>query len=350
MTTVLIIGNSNKRFSGVTSTMLQVLPEQSRQIETWVMGPHNLPEGQSWLSFWECLRRLRSSQYRHTHFVFHARRNDEMIQGLLLRAFSRAPIKVFFTSTAQRFHSGFSRWLMSKMDTVISTCQAAASYLRQPPELLIPHGIDTSRFQPVSDKAQAMDELGFPGVLGVGIFGRVRHQKGVDVLVEALLQILPQHPHVNGFIIGEVKSADEPFVADLKQRIGKAGLADRVHFLGKLPFEQLPKWFAAMDVACALSRNEGFGLTVLEAMASGTAVVASEAGAWPDILADHEVGKLVPCGDVAATAAALETLLEDDDYRRQCAERGICAVQQHFTVQREAQALVALVRDLAERN
>lgn len=350
MSTILILGNSNKRFSGVTSTMLQVLPVQSQLIETWVMGPHNLPDGQPWLGFWACLSKIRSAEYRDTTFVFHARRNDEMIQGLLLRAFSGAKFKVFFTSTAQRFHSGFSRWLMGQVDRVISTCNAAASYLTPRPATLIPHGIDTSRFRPVADKAAAMKALGYPGVKGVAIFGRVRHQKGVDVFVESLLAVLPHQSDVHGFVIGEVKSGDEAFVRTLQQQIAAAGLSERIHFLGKLPFEQLPHWFAAVDVACALSRNEGFGLTVLEAMASGTAVVASQAGAWPDILAAHDVGRLVPCGDVAATSSALDALLGDDEARYGCASRGVDAVAQHYTVAREAQALVALVKDLAVSN
>ncbi len=349
MRTILILGNSNKRFSGVTSTMLQVLPEQSRLIETWVMGEHNLPKGQAWLSFGECLHRLRDPQYRDVRFVFHARRNDEMIQALLLRAFSKAPLKIFFTSTAQRLHSNFSRWLMGKMDQVISTCEAAASYLTPKPDVLIPHGIDTRRFQPLDDKAAAMAELGYKGIRGVGIFGRVRQQKGVDVFVEALLQVLPTQPDVHGFVIGEIKPADRDFVENLKQRISAQGLEQRIHFLGKLPFEQLPRWFAAVDVACALSRNEGFGLTVLEAMASGTAVVASKAGAWPDILAAHNAGQLVPCGDVDATAQALHDLLCDDSYRAQCAANGLVGVTSDYTVRREAAALVDVARALAER-
>lgn len=350
MRTILIIGNSNKRFSGVTSTMLQVLPEQSRLIETWVMGAHNLPDGQAWLSFAECLRRLRDPQYRDVRFVFHARRNDEMIQALLLRAFSKAPLKIFFTSTAQRLHSSFSRWLMRKMDQVISTCEAAANYLTPKPKVLIPHGIDTSRFHPLDDKAAAMAALGYPGVRGVGIFGRVRQQKGVDVFVEALLQVLPAQPDVHGFIVGEIKSADRDFVEQLQQRIAAEGLASRIHFLGKLPFEQLPRWFAAVDVVCALSRNEGFGLTVLEAMASGTAVVASKAGAWPDILGTHEAGQLVPCGDVDATAQSLQYLLSDTSYRAKCAANGLVGVARDYTVQREATALVDVARTLAERD
>lgn len=350
MRTILILGNSNKRFSGVTSTMLQVLPAQSDMIETWVMGPHHLPEGQAWLSFWQCVKRLRSAEYREVRFVFHARRNDEMIQALLLRVLSKASLKLFFTSTAQRFHSRFSRWLMSQMDEVISTCHAAASYLTPKPSLLIPHGIDARRFQPVENKANAMAALGYPGIRGIGIFGRVRHQKGVDVFVEALIEVLPSRPSIHGFIIGEIKDKDKPFVESLKKQVAAAGLSDRIHFLGKLPFEQLPDWFAAVEIVCALSRNEGFGLTVLEAMASGTAVVASHAGAWPDILVAHSAGELVPCGDVKATANSMQLLLDDDSYRARCAQSGLAGVQRDYTVAREARALVELARELASRS
>jgi mannosyltransferase len=345
MNICLIVGNSSKRFSGVTSTMLQVLPHQTTSLETWVLGNSNLPEGVRSASFWQVLAMVRSR--KDTHFVFHARRNDEMIQGLLLKWFAKAPIKMFFTSTAQRFHSAFSRWLMRQMDEVISTCDAAASYMARKPSMLVPHGIDIERFNPVPDKVQAMATLGYPERRGVGIFGRVRHQKGVDVLVDAMLPILVDHPDVDVFIVGEITAAEQGFAEQLQQKILQHGAADRIHILGKQPFADLPKWFAAMDIVCALSRNEGFGLTVLEALASGSAVVASQAGAWPDILAKDDVGLLVECGNVEQTQQAIDVLLKDNERRSAMAIRGRVLIEKDYTVEREAKQLCDFAKQLA---
>jgi len=341
----LILGNSSKRFSGVTSTMLQVLPHQIERLDTWVLGDANLPEGYRVLTFWQAVKLLR--RQRDMTFVFHARRNDEMIQALFLKLLSKAPFKIFFTSTAQRYHSGFSRWLMRKMDAVISTCDAAASYMVRKPERLIPHGIDIGRFNPLDSKPTALAQLGYPERRGVGIFGRVRHQKGVDVLVDAMLPLLEKHQDVDVFIVGEITPSEQAFADQMQLKIQRANQQDRVHILGKQPFAELPRWFAAMDVVCALSRNEGFGLTVLEALASGSAVVASEAGAWPDILSKDDVGLLVACGDIDATRHALDALLSDDERRAAMATRGRALIEKEYTVEREARQLCEFAEQVA---
>ncbi|MDB0061487.1 hypothetical protein N9F07_00275 [Octadecabacter sp.] len=119
----IILGNSNKRFSGVTSTMLQVLNYQQERVAVAVLGKHNMPDSVQTLNFFNfiriCRKPLRDGRYR----TFHARRNDEMIQGLIAKRVFGAKIKIAFTSTAQRNHSRFSRWLMRQMDGLITTCR-----------------------------------------------------------------------------------------------------------------------------------------------------------------------------------------------------------------------------------
>jgi len=142
-----------------------------------VLGPHNLPEGTAVLSFGEMLRLCRRPLPGGRYRVFHARRNDEMIQALLARALG-AKLRIAFTSTAQRRHSRFSRWLMSRMDGIVSTCTAAASYLDREPDIIVPHGVDVARYRPPESREAAWNALGFPGDYGIGVFGRVRPSKG----------------------------------------------------------------------------------------------------------------------------------------------------------------------------
>lgn len=85
------------------------------------------------------------------------------------------------------------------------------------------------------------------------------------------------------------------FVEEQKRKIDEAGLSERIVFTRKLPFEKLTQLFPSMSIVAALSRNEDFGLTALEAMASGTAVLASEAGAWKDIITSKSFGYCMPC-------------------------------------------------------
>ena len=111
----LILGNSNKRFSGVTSTMLQVLPYQKKITELAILGEHHITDNTRILNFHEFCKLCKKTLPDGKSRVFHARRNDEMIQALIAKKLFGAKIKIVFTSTAQRHHSNFTRWLMKQM-------------------------------------------------------------------------------------------------------------------------------------------------------------------------------------------------------------------------------------------
>lgn len=335
----LILGNSNRRFSGVTSTMLQVLEHQKTHMELVVLGEHHLNAGTRSVGFFELAKLCRRLPEDGKPRVFHARRNNEMIQALLLKHVFGAKIKIVFTSTAQRHHSSFSRFLMGRVDAILSTCTAAASYLRKRPDEIIPHGIETKDYFPSSDRATAWKELGYGGTRGIGIFGRVRKQKGVDLLVDAAIDVLPNHPDFNVIIGGEITPEQKLFQEELTRKINQANLGDRIRFLGKRPFEELPILFRSVSLVAALSRNEGFGLTVLEAMASGTAVLTSEAGAWKDLVDDGKEGRIVACDDLAAITQALDDLLSQPERLEEMGKVGREKVLANYTVENEAKAL-----------
>jgi mannosyltransferase len=327
--------------------MLQVLPEQMRRMSLAVMGDHNLPSGVPSVGFLEVARMARSPLADGRARVFHARRNDEMIQALLLKRVFGADLRIVFTSTAQRHHSGLTNWLMKRMNGLLSTCEAAAAYMKHSPDRIVPHGVDTQRYHPAPDRSAAWNALGLPGERGIGIFGRVRHQKGVDVLVEAVLPLLREYPEFTVVVVGEVTPRARAFAEGLESLVGDAGMSDRVVFLGKQPFERIPELFRAMSIVTALSRNEGFGLTVLEAMSSGVPVVASEAGAWPEIVENGVDGWLVPVGDVIATRDRLRTLMAEPEALDAMGARGRAKVVAGFTVEREARELCEYYEELA---
>lgn len=327
----LILGNSNKRFSGVTSTMLQTLPEVQKLMPLVVMGCHHLSPETPTIRFQELISLKDKTR------IFHARRNDEMVQALAARILG-AKIKIIFTSTAQRRHTRFTRWLMSQMDGIITTCSAANSYLETPANIVIPHGVDLKRYKPPKNKKVAWKTLGFPGEFGIGIFGRVRPSKGIDILVDAAIPLLKKNPVPTIVIVGETTPKFHDYRNRLQAKIVKSGLSKRIIFHGKQPSNALPGLFQGMSIVAALSRNEGFGLTVPEAMASGCAVLASHAGAWQDIVTEGSHGFTVPVEDHDATLTSLEKLL-DADFE----EMGIAGrkhVEKHHTIEKEAYSLV----------
>ncbi|EAR10164.1 putative lipopolysaccharide core biosynthesis mannosyltransferase [Reinekea sp. MED297] len=343
-----VLGNSNKRFSGVTSTMLQVLSVQRRYAQVSVLGRHHLLGDVPAMSFWQAVRRLRQTPQDQKQRIFHARRNDEMIQALLLKYLFGAQMKIVFTSTAQRRKSWLTRWLMSRMDGLISTCQAAADYMPDPPDVIIPHGIDVQALNNTIETGQ-QPALSKPATNLIGIFGRVRAQKGIDLLVEAAVKLLPDYPDWGVVIVGQVTEEQKAFQVALERQIEQAGLKDRIVFTGELPYKQVVTWFQQVSIVTALSTNEGFGLTVLEALAAGKPVVATRAGAWPDILGQQDVGKLIEVGDQSALISALNSLMSDGALREQYGAAGKQLVSERYTVEREALELLDFyVRKVAE--
>jgi len=327
--------------------MLQVLRIQKNILNVAVLGKHHLPEDIPVITFRQaislCKHPLPDGRFR----IFHSRRNDETIQALILKKIFRAKIKIVFTATAQRNHSWITRYLIRQSDGIITTSQAANAYIEGGADVIIPHGIDLSTYYPADDRSALWKELGYPGKYGIGIFGRVRHQKGVDLLIDAAIPLLKKHPDFTVIVCGETTPDQQNFQDALQKKIDTAGLSDRILFIGKQPFSELPKLFRAMTIVTALSRNEGFGLTIPEAMASGAAVLASEAGAWKDVVRDGTDGYIVPCDDLPATQEKLDLLMSHPDKLIEMGQSGRQRVEDHYTIDREANAICDFLKSRA---
>lgn len=332
-----IAPNLKRRLSGVTSTVVRLIPIQARQMAVVATGP-GLPAGLPHLPLWR-VALLSRRRWR----VWHARRNSEMVLGLLLRWGLGRRFRLLFTSAAQRDHKPFTKWLIARMDGVIATSAKAASYLQRP-AVVVMHGVDTEVFAP-ADKAALRRDLGLPDGVIVGCFGRVRAQKGVDLLVASALDLLPSRPGTSVIFTGLVTPDNAAFHAGLVARIAEAGLQDRVRFLGELPWEQVVRHYQALDLFCAPARWEGFGLTPLEAMACGVPVVAADVGAFDQLIVQG-VGTIVPPGDQAALTGALREWLDDP---ARLAAGGVAArahVLAHHRIEAEAEAICAVYRQL----
>ncbi len=169
---------------------------------------------------------------RRTPLIWHARRNNEMIVGVLLRSLGW-PLKLVFTSAAQRHHTWITRWLIRRMDAIIATSEISASFLKRE-ATVIPHGVDTDRYAPPADRAAAFAEAGLPGRYAIGCFGRVRAQKGSDVFVEAMCRLLPRYPDFTAVMVGAITPEQMAFANGLKKRIEAAGLQSRIVITGEL--------------------------------------------------------------------------------------------------------------------
>lgn len=333
-----IAPNLKRRLSGVTATIARLVPVQARMIGIAATGP-GLPADVPHVPLSRCFLMPRDRLR-----VWHARRNTEMLLGLALRSLFRRRLKLLFTSASQRQHTGYTRWLIGKMDALVATSSRTASYLHHPSTVIL-HGIDTTQFSPPVDRTALRTRLGVPvDTVIFGCFGRIRSQKGTDAFVDAALSLLPTRNGAVAVVMGRALAEQKGFLDGLQEKVRAAGLTDRIRFLPEVTVDAMPDWYRALDLYVAPQRWEGFGLTPIEAMACAVPVVATRVGAFEDIVVPGQTGALVPPGDVAALTAAIAPYLDDPALRESHGRASLARVQSDFRIEREAEALVQLYR------
>ena len=341
-----IAPNFKRRLSGVTSTIIRLVPLQSEKISIAATGPV-LPDHVPQIRIRSLLSMDRNGP--NGARVFHARRNVEMLAGIALETVLRKNLKLLFTSASQRHHTGFTKWLIKRMDAVVATSAKTASYL-DGPSTVVHHGIDTNGFCITQDKAALRRSLNLPekGVL-IGCYGRIRAQKGTDVYVDAMIKVLANFPYAKAIVMGRATDKYVSFEQDLKQKVENARMSDRILFLPEVPVWEMAKWYQVLDLYIAPQRWEGFGLTPLEAMACGCPIIATRVGAFEELIDEGQTGTLIPAGDVNAMSEATVALIGDQAKLARWSTQARAHVLEKFKLQQEADALIAIYRELLGR-
>ncbi len=172
--------------------------------------------------------------------------------------------------------------------------------------------------------------------------GRLHYKKGLDVLIDAFAKIAAQHPHMQLLIVGP----DGGERGKTLQRAAELGLADRVHLAGPLYGAAKFAAYRRANCFCLPSRQEGFSLSITEALASRTPVVISEGCHFPEV-EQFGAGEVAPL-DPDAFAEALHRVLAATPERRQMmGNAGRALVQRHFTWERVAQMTLAAYDSIA---
>lgn len=216
-----------------------------------------------------------------------------------------------------------------------------------PRTTVLHHGVDLDRFAPgppVPDVRSALG--GLPGVPLVGILGRLDPEKGVDRLVRAMARLDGPAKEARLVVVGEGLRTTPEAVARLRREADEL-LGDRVHFAGRRT--DIPDILRSIDVLVSASTAEPFGLTILEAMASGTAVVAVASGGVPEIVEHGETGLLVPPGDEQALADAVGRLCSEPELRARLGSQARVAAEAGHRPELRADRLVALYREVVAR-
>ncbi len=178
--------------------------------------------------------------------------------------------------------------------------------------------------------------------------------EGLVVLCVASLRPVKNHPFLldvcerlwrRGSRFTLLLAGTGPDEKKLRERAGKSDWSDRIRFLGL--FDEVPMLLAASDIFVLASHSEGLPRSIMEAMASGLPVVASEVGGVRELVVEEETGSLVAPGKAVEFARKLEKLLESASYRERLGAAGRRRVMDHFSIEREVRKFEVILEEIA---
>jgi glycosyltransferase involved in cell wall biosynthesis len=243
------------------------------------------------------------------HYVY----PDGLAAVLLSKAFGKPVVLSARGSDINQFSefrliAPMIKYALRRANHIISVCDAikekmVAYGVPSHKVTIIPNGVDSSLFSPIDSK-KARERLGLVNgsriILSVG--GLIP-RKGFGLLLNAMKTLTEQYPDSHLYIIGE-----GPLRRPLEDDIKRLSLGPYVTLVGERPHQQLPLWYSSADVFCLASEREGWANVIMESLACGTPVVATNVWGAPEILTSRNVGILVK-RDPGAIAGGLTEAL-----------------------------------------
>ena len=235
--------------------------------------------------------------------------------------------------------------ILRRFDAVVAVSDAIAEQGRRsgidPGKIaVIDNGIDISRYQP---RASSPRKTVPTEQLTIGTVGRLVPQKGITYFLQAAAEILKEFPEARFSIVG-----DGPDRQPLEQYARQLGICDSVLFLGSR--SDMPEVYASMDIFVLASTNEGLPMVLLEALASGKAVVATDVGAVSKVIIPGQTGLLVAPADARGLSQAVLSLVRNPALRHDLATSGASLVSDHFSCGAMARKYKGVYEHLVETN
>lgn len=183
---------------------------------------------------------------------------------------------------------------------------------------IIPNGVDVERF---GSDVPPIDQF-CDGKLNILFVGRMEKRKGVEYLIKAYKKVKQEVPNSRLILVGPGVRLRRKY----ERRVAEDGLKD-VFFVGQVPYRDLPRYYKAADVFCApATGRESFGIVLLEAMAAGKPIVASNIGGYAGLVTDQSEGILVPPKDENSLAESLIRVLVDKELQQKMGACGLAGV------------------------
>ncbi len=252
--------------------------------------------------FWKTVVRIHGSSWAFRHFC---QDGDSKYDRYLIRMEKKQLSRASAVSTMSLHFA----------EHVSQACNYALDKIK-----IIYYPIDTKKFYP--------NNFNFPPT--VTVVGRIEKRKGTHILIKAMESVWEVYPNISVNLIGEE--------GDLKksQLLESVKLENRkrIHFTGYLGHDELPDYYRKTTLYVTPTRYEGFGYTLLEAMACGVPVVATSVGAIPEVVDNGLTGLLVDAEDPKALANAILSLLSEESKRKEMGEQSRRKVLNTYTIEK----------------
>ena len=208
---------------------------------------------------------------------------------------------------------------------------------------VICNGVDNARYARPADRAGVRRALGLPDDARLlALVGTMKPQKGHRFLIEAAREVVPHCTALHILFVGDGAAR-----AELEARAAASGIGEHIHFLGNR--SDVPDLLAACDLFVLPSLWEGLPMALIEAMASGLPVIASEVSGTRQVVIPGETGLLVPPGDVPALRAAMIAMIENPARAAAMGAAGRRRVEAAFSASKQAAEHAALYHQAARR-
>ena len=302
--------------------------------------------------FWFLVRLVQLLRTKRVH-ILHTYIFSANWRGVIAGRLAGVPIIVSSERTAspprRRVYETINRMVMRCADRMVVNSRAGASWLMRDGHdfsdrvVIVPNGVEVSKFKGVNVHAKKK-ELGLLDgqEAVVGLVAGFRPPKDHQTFFRAAALVRERYPQARFLCIGE-NGRSSGWARDLVKTLG---LAESVIFLGER--EDVEALVCVLDIGVLSSAWEGLPNSILEYMAAGKPVVATNVGGCPELVLDGETGFLVPPGDPERMAAAIISLLSDRDMARRMGHAGLDRVKEHFSMEACVNATYRLYEDLIE--
>ena len=288
---------------------------------------------------------------KHKIDVVHLHWTKDIAVAVLAKKLSTCKPKLVQTRnmTMTRFKDDFyHRWLYKNMDMMLAvTHQVKEQIERFVPRDIRPKvevlymGADFPQILSESEKQELRNKYALNDIFTVGIVGRIEEEKGQYIVIDAVKKLLVKEIDIQALIVGHAMK--DKYLAELKESTRKDKLEEKIIFTGFT--KEAQKLMQICDCLILATERETFGLVLIEAMASGVAVIGSDSGGPLEIIDDEKTGLLFKTNDAQDLSEKIE-LIMDDDLRKELAIAGKARAFEMFESQKQFEKLYKLLCDL----